>query len=745
MNIRSLAQYAQGIPLLKKLLLCLIALAVCMGLVPQPAHTAWADSTPSATAQSTGTDGTATLQIVFGIASDGTPNTIVDTSFTFYKGATYKDLLDAAVADGSINAYVLNDYGYLTSITKADGTVITAASDYTTYWSNYENGSYYQGSDTIKTEQLVSGTTYQIAWNSYPTAVAPDWSKVPAASSADAGTIVGEETTDGTATLQIAFGNDAANLLVNKQYNFSARATYKDLLDAAVADGSINAYVLNDYGYLTSITKADGTVITAASDYTTYWSNYENGSYYQGSDTIKTEQLVSGTTYQIAWNSYPTAVAPDWSKVPAASEGTGHAGTPSSTTDSGNNPTGGSTDTNKSSGTTPNPVNSTATDTLLSNIATSYANTNMEWESMDMAAAGFGSNVDTSAAITNAISAYNDPDSTNLQRSIITLTALGIDATKVTSSGATYNMIDKLATTSGSQDTLMGRAFTLLAYECGSYAIPADALYSKDELIDLVAAAQLANGAFVASNDADSTAMMIPALAPYYDSNATAKSTVDKTLAALQTMQKSDGGFASSYDTSGASNADSTAITVVALCAMGIDPAAQWVTTTGATPLSALLSFANTDNTAFLYNGKDNKFATEQGFRALIANRGLTQTGKAYNIYIQAKNGLVDVAKQDGAANTTTAKNTGSNESTDTVSTDPADLMVASTNATSSPLSTTATKTSTSTVKKSASAATGDTNAFALTIIALLVISLGAVDYARRQRKEAIRLEGLNK
>ncbi|MCH4221652.1 MAG: hypothetical protein LKF76_06960, partial [Eggerthellaceae bacterium] len=128
MNIRSLAQYAQGIPLLKKLLLCLIALAVCMGLVPQPAHTAWADSTPSATAQSTGTDGTATLQIVFGIASDGTPNTIVDTSFTFYKGATYKDLLDAAVADGSINAYVLNDYGYLTSITKADGTVITAAS-----------------------------------------------------------------------------------------------------------------------------------------------------------------------------------------------------------------------------------------------------------------------------------------------------------------------------------------------------------------------------------------------------------------------------------------------------------------------------------------------------------------------------------------------------------------------------------------------------------------------------------------
>ena len=78
---------------------------------------------------------------------------------------------------------------------------------------------------------------------------------------------------------------------------------------------------------------------------------------------------------------------------------------------------------------------------------------------------------------------------------------------------------------------------------------------------------------------------------------------------------------------------------VVALCAAGIDPSTSWATESGATPLSALLSQAASDRSGFIYQGSVNDFATEQGFRALVAYQGLKNTGAAYNIYTQAKLG----------------------------------------------------------------------------------------------------------
>ena len=63
--------------------------------------------------------------------------------------------------------------------------------------------------------------------------------------------------------------------------------------------------------------------------------------------------------------------------------------------------------------------------------------------------------------------------------------------------------------------------------------------------------------------------------------------------------------------------------------------------------MSALLSCATSDLTGFVYRGKLDDSATEQGFRALIAYQGLKNTGAAYNIYTQAKLGQAALPADD--------------------------------------------------------------------------------------------------
>lgn len=433
----------------------------------------------------------------------------------------------------------------------------------------------------------------------------------------------------GSATLQIVHGLDGAGapqVLVNTTYGFYEGATYADLLDAAVAAGDIDAYSLNDYGFLASLTTSDGTTVAGAADSSTYWSNYENGTYYGGAYTMANEPLVDGTSYQLAWNSYPTAAPPtDWSSLGAAGTGSTMAGDESDTP---------SVD--------PDPIDQTEISTLFTAIAASYAGATTDWKAMDLAAAGRGSTADRDAIVGNAVDAYNDPDGTNLQRSIIALTALGVDASNVESDGATYDLVGKLATTPVAYDSIYGKAFALLAYQCGPYEVPAGALETRESLIDDLLASQAPDGGFAysgTSSDADTTAMMIPALASSYESDATVRTAVDRALTALRGMEQPDGGFASTLGAAG-SNVSSTAMVVVALCSLGLDPSEQWTTESGDTPLSALMSFANASATGFTYGGVDNDFATEQGFRALVAYRGFVNTGTAYNIYTQAKDGV---------------------------------------------------------------------------------------------------------
>ena len=118
-------------------------------------------------------------------------------------------------------------------------------------------------------------------------------------------------------------------------------------------------------------------------------------------------------------------------------------------------------------------------------------------------------------------------------------------------------------------------------------------------------------------SDVDMTAMALTALAAYKD-DAEVKAAVDAALAYLSDAQQEDGGFMSW----GESNSESCAQVIVALTALGIDPAADArFTKAGGTAIDALCAFA-CEGGGFRHSDEQTEpdgMATEQGFYALAA------------------------------------------------------------------------------------------------------------------------------
>lgn len=82
-------------------------------------------------------------------------------------------------------------------------------------------------------------------------------------------------------------------------------------------------------------------------------------------------------------------------------------------------------------------------------------------------------------------------------------------------------------------------------------------------------------------------------------------------------------------------NSCTDAMVLVGLCAAGVDPSSdpRYMTSSGATPYTALLSCARADGFG-LTPGKDaDSFSTEQCFRAIVAVSGLLSDGDCCNVY----------------------------------------------------------------------------------------------------------------
>lgn len=224
---------------------------------------------------------------------------------------------------------------------------------------------------------------------------------------------------------------------------------------------------------------------------------------------------------------------------------------------------------------------------------------------------------------------------TEYARMILGVTAAGGDPRSV----GGYNLLEALT---DMDDVLRqgtnGPVWTLIAYDCGGYEIPASdapkqGQTSREALIRAILDLQQEDGGWSLSggaSDPDMTAMALTALAPYKtgkggrpeevseETLAAAAEAAEKGIECLSALQQEDGGYASMD--SDASESCSQAVT--ALSSLGIDCAGDERFIKGETSLlDALLSY-RAENGGFCHSAADEEadlMASEQACYALAA------------------------------------------------------------------------------------------------------------------------------
>ena len=169
-----------------------------------------------------------------------------------------------------------------------------------------------------------------------------------------------------------------------------------------------------------------------------------------------------------------------------------------------------------------------------------------------------------------------------------------------------------------------GPIWALIALDCHGYDIPqcadGEEQTTREGLVAEILSYQCSDGGWALmgdESDVDMTAMALTSLAPYQEET-DVSTAVDAALTYLSDAQQADGGFMSW----GAANSESCAQVIVALTALGIDPAADSrFVKNGASPLDGLCAFA-CEGGGFRHSDEQMEsdgMATEQGFYALAA------------------------------------------------------------------------------------------------------------------------------
>lgn len=214
-------------------------------------------------------------------------------------------------------------------------------------------------------------------------------------------------------------------------------------------------------------------------------------------------------------------------------------------------------------------------------------------------------------------------------RAIIALAAGGYDPSDV----GGYNLLLKTADYEATCDGgwvqgVTGPANALLALDTMGYEIPeapeGKVQATREKYISSILSSNRAEeGGWIDPSpwgsgvDVDTTAMTIVALAPYYNSDSEVKAVVDDAVEYLSTRVDEEGRVGGAWG----SNSNSTAVTIWALCALGIDPAKDSrFTNNGNTIVDGMYSYM-LDDGSFGYqdNSTSNLMATQQCYEAMIA------------------------------------------------------------------------------------------------------------------------------
>ena len=252
-----------------------------------------------------------------------------------------------------------------------------------------------------------------------------------------------------------------------------------------------------------------------------------------------------------------------------------------------------------------------------------------EWAVIGLSRAGLLSN-ETAQSYEQTVEDYvkqagsvrlHHAKSTENSRTILGLTAAGYNAANVAGVDLTAGLTDMAYLRAQGTN---GPIWALIALDCHGYDIPqcadGEEQTTCEGLVAEILSYQCSDGGWALmgdESDVDMTAMALTSLAPYQE-EIDVKAAVDAALTYLSDAQQADGGFMSW----GESNSESCAQVIVALTALGIDPAADSrFVKNGASPLDGLCAFACTGG-GFRHSARQTKpdgMATEQGFYALVA------------------------------------------------------------------------------------------------------------------------------
>lgn len=164
--------------------------------------------------------------------------------------------------------------------------------------------------------------------------------------------------------------------------------------------------------------------------------------------------------------------------------------------------------------------------------------------------------------------------STENSRTILGLTAAGYNAANVAGVDLTAGLTDMAYLRAQGTN---GPIWALIALDCHGYDIPqcadGEEQTTREGLVAEILSYQCSDGGWALmgdESDVDMTAMALTSLAPYQEET-DVKAAVEQALTWVSNAQQDDGGFMGW----GTANSESCAQVIVALTALGIDPAAD--------------------------------------------------------------------------------------------------------------------------------------------------------------------------
>ena len=288
-------------------------------------------------------------------------------------------------------------------------------------------------------------------------------------------------------------------------------------------------------------------------------------------------------------------------------------------------------------------------DVLLENMSKRLASSSDGWEIVGMSAyrlynpatGNTTREAEKQSYINLAMSDIGKANATvaNYAKAIIALQSLGVDSGTMypANSNTPMNLFEELGSLiDASADVSIPPESAPAVLDAFRQDTAIDFSEQIEKVVEFLLSAQLADGSWASSSvaiigaDVDTPAMIIAALAPYYGSDVRVKAAIDKAFAWIKTKQDpTTGAFGTPWpgSTEPSYNESSTAMVIIAMCAMGYDPDGTDIFEYSA--LDGLLSFLNEDMDNF---GSWGDYGA-QGFRALVATAQLYKTGEAVNVY----------------------------------------------------------------------------------------------------------------